>query len=165
MSAAIAAIPAAASAQMSATSPMPAASMAPMAPMASPAATSAPMTPAELTFYTKASTALRTLYPTPAKAEKAGWFRYNNEDDSGAISYMNPKYFETPDALHPQQLWYDVHGRLLGGDFSQLVVKHPKGPTLFGISPDRFGNTPLHIHWGTHSRRWGRRVRPLHLAG
>ena len=38
-------------------------------------------------------------------------------------------------------------GRLLGGYFSQLVVKHPKGPTLFGISPERFGNTPLHIHW------------------
>jgi hypothetical protein len=109
--------------------------------------TPAPMTPAELAFYTKASGALRTLYPQPALAEKAGWFRYNNEDDSGAISYINPKYFETPDALHPQQLWYDVKGRLLGGDFSQLVVKHPNGPTLFGISPERFGNTPLHIHW------------------
>ena len=35
----------------------------------------------------------------PAKAERGGWFRYNNEDDSGAISYINPKYFETPDAL------------------------------------------------------------------
>jgi hypothetical protein len=132
LSLAIAIVPGVASAQMS---PMPASSV-------------APMTPAELSFYTKASAALQALYPTPAKAEKAGWFRYNNEDDSGAISYMNPKYFETPDALHPQQLWYDVHGKLLGGDFSQLVVKHPKGPTLFGISPSRFGNTPLHIHWG-----------------
>jgi hypothetical protein len=108
-----------------------------------------PMTPAEHSFYTKASTALGTLYATPAKAEKAGWFRYNNEDDSGAISYMNPKYFETPDVLHPQQLWYDVHGKLLGADFSQLVAKHPKGPApLFGISPSRFSESPLHIHWG-----------------
>jgi hypothetical protein len=145
LSIAIVAVPGIANAQMS---PMPAVSMAPMAPMASPAATSAPMTPAELSFFTKASTALRTLYPTPAKAEKAGWFRYNNEDDSGSISYINPKYFETPDALHPQQLWYDMHGMLLGGDFSQLIVKHPAGPTLLGISPNRFSKAQLHIHWG-----------------
>jgi hypothetical protein len=108
----------------------------------------APLTPAERAFYAKASATLQRLYPTPAAAQKAGWFRYNNEDDSGAISYMNPAYFNTPDAAHPQQLWYDVHGRLLGGDFSQTVASHPKGPALFSISASRFGNTPLHIHYG-----------------
>ena len=46
--------------------------------------------------------------------------------DTGAISYINPAYYDTPDALHPQQLWYDVNGRLLGADFSQLVATHPK---------------------------------------
>jgi hypothetical protein len=108
----------------------------------------APLTPAEHAAYVRAASVLHRLYPTPAAAIKAGWFRYNNEDDSGAISYMNPKYFETPDVAHPQQLWYDVHGRLLGGDFSQLVALHPKGPTLFGFSPARFGQVPLHIHYG-----------------
>jgi hypothetical protein len=107
----------------------------------------APLTPAEHAVYMHAASVLQHLYPTPAAAIKAGWFRYNNEDDSGAISYMNPKYFETPDVAHPQQLWYDVHGRLLGCDFSQKVALHPKGPTLFGISPARFGQVPLHIHY------------------
>lgn len=108
----------------------------------------APLTAAEKSFYAKASVELAQLYPNPAAATKAGWFRFNNEDRTGAISYVNPKYFDTPDATHPQQLWYDVHGRLLGGDFSQTVATAPNGPTLFGISPARFGEVPLHIHYG-----------------
>jgi hypothetical protein len=108
----------------------------------------APLTPAERRFYATASTALRTRYPTPAAAERGGWFRYNNEDETGAISYMNPAYFNSPDPAHPQQLWYDVHGRLLGADFSQTVAAHPAGPTLFGISSARFHEIPLHVHYG-----------------
>jgi len=108
----------------------------------------APLTAAESAFYAAASSTLLKLYPRPAAAIKAGWDRYNNEDRTGAISYINPKYFETPDPQHPQQLWYDVHGRLLGGDFSQTYAAHPNGPTLFGISPERFGEVPLHIHYG-----------------
>jgi hypothetical protein len=87
------------------------------------------------------------LYPTPAAAEKAGYFRFNNEDRSGAISYENSKYFDSPDAGHPQQLWYDVNGRLLGGDWSQTVASAPGGPTLFGLSAVRFHTIPLHVHY------------------
>jgi hypothetical protein len=108
----------------------------------------APLTRAERAFYAAASSTLPKLYPNPAAAEKAGWFRFNNEDDTGAISYINVKYFNTPDAQHPQELWYDVHGRLLGGDFSQTVASAPHGPTLFGISRSRFHKIPLHVHYG-----------------
>jgi hypothetical protein len=86
-------------------------------------------------------------YPNPAAAEKAGYFRYNNEDKSGAISYENSAYFDSPDVAHPQQLWYDVNGRLLGGDWSQTVASAPGGPTLFGLSPARFHKIPLHVHY------------------
>jgi hypothetical protein len=116
-------------------------------PTATPPPAQAPMTPAEQSFYAQASATLQKLYPTPAAAAKAGYFRYNNEDRSGAISYENPKFFETPDVEHPQQLWYDVNGRLLGGDFSQLVASHPDGPTLFGLSAARFHKIPLHVHY------------------
>jgi hypothetical protein len=133
--AALALVPSVAGAQM--TMPMGAAPPKP-----------APLTAAEQRFYDQASTTLRKLYPSPAAAEKAGYFRFTNEDRSGAISYENPKYFETPDAEHPQQLWYDVHGRLLGGDFSQTVAAHPEAPTLFGLSASRFHKIPLHIHYG-----------------
>jgi len=116
-------------------------------PMGTPPAGQAPLTPAEQRFYDRASTTLQKLYPNPAAAAKAGYFRFNNEDRSGAISYENPQYFETPDVAHPQQLWYDVNGKLLGGDFSQTVALHPDAPTLGGLSPVRFHKIPLHVHY------------------
>jgi hypothetical protein len=115
-------------------------------PVAAP--TQAPLSRAERAFYSVASTTLLKRYPHPAAAQRAGYFRFSNEDDTGAISYINPAYFETPDPQHPQELWYDVHGRLLGGDFSQIVALHPHGPTLFGISRKRFHKVRLHIHYG-----------------
>ena len=120
---------------------------APLMPMATAAPAEQPMSAAEQTFYQLASSTLSKLYPTPESAERAGWKRFNNEDRTGAISYVNPAYFDSPDAQHPQQLWYDVRGRLLGADFSQLVATHPNGPSLFGIAPARFGKVPLHIHY------------------
>jgi hypothetical protein len=117
-------------------------------PMAPPPPPQAPMTPAEQSFYDQASATLQKLYPNPAAAAKAGYYRFNNEDRSGAISYENPKYFETPDVAHPQQLWYDVNGKLLGGDFSQTVAAHPDAPTLFGLQAARFHKIPLHVHYG-----------------
>jgi hypothetical protein len=116
-------------------------------PMGTPPPTQAPITPAEQSFYDQASTTLQKLYPNPAAAAKGGYFRFNNEDRSGAISYENPKYFETPDVAHPQQLWYDVNGKLLGGDFSQTLALHPDAPTLGGLSPSRFHKIPLHVHY------------------
>jgi len=116
-------------------------------PMATAAPTQAPLTAAEQTFYTTASAAVTKAYPTPAAAEKAGYFRFNNEDRSGAISYENPKYFDSPDVAHPQQLWYDVNGRLLGGDWSQTVATAPNGPTAFGLQAARFHKIPLHVHY------------------
>ena len=136
--AALAAVPAIAGAQMATPMAM---------PMATAAPTQAPMTATEQAFYTTASATLAKLYPTVADAQKAGYFRFNNEDRSGAISYENPAYFDSPDAGHPQQLWYDVNGRLLGADFSQTVASAPNGPTLFGLQPARFHKIPLHVHY------------------
>lgn len=101
----------------------------------------------EQRFYRRASETLQHLYPNPAVAEKAGYFRFSNEDRTGAISYVNPNYFNTPEVAHPQQLWFDVHGRLLGADFSQTVAAHPT-PTLFELQRSRFHHVPLHIHFG-----------------
>ena len=104
-----------------------------------------PLVPLEQSFATRVTNALTKLYATTADAEKAGYFRYTNEDRTGAISYANPKYFNS-DESHPSQLWYDVNGRLLGADFSQLVATAPE-PTLFGLSPIRFHKIGLHVHY------------------
>lgn len=108
----------------------------------------APLTPTEQSFYEQASAIVRRLYPTPASAERVGYFQYTNEDRTGAISYENVLYFDTPDMAHPQQLWYDVNGRLIGGDWSQKASSAPNGPTLFGLQRSRFHHIPLHVHFG-----------------
>jgi hypothetical protein len=116
-------------------------------PMATADPTQAPLTSAEQTFVTQASAAVQQRYATIAAAQAAGYRRYTNEDRTGAISYVNPAYMDSPDVAHPQQLWYDVNGRLLGGDWSQTVATAPNGPTLFGLQPSRFHRIPLHIHY------------------
>lgn len=118
---------------------------------ATPSPYEGPLTPSEQSFYERASAALQKLYPNPAAAERVGYFRYTNEDRTGAISYENIAYFNTPDLAHPQQLWYDVNGRLLGGDWSQTVASAPNGPNLFGIGRGRFHHVALHIHFGLYN--------------
>jgi hypothetical protein len=92
------------------------------------------------------STALNRRYPTPAAAEKAGYVRYTNEDETGAISYADREWSSTTQE-RPSQLWYDVNGRLLGADYSVLAADHPAPPPLFGITPSRFFEKNAHIHY------------------
>jgi hypothetical protein len=92
---------------------------------------------------------LPRLYPTPAAANAAGYVRYTNEDNTGAISYVDTAYWVSPNADHPAQLWYDVHGRLIGADYSTLQSLAPNGPSLFGIDPKRFVTIGAHVHYVT----------------
>jgi hypothetical protein len=113
------------------------------------AATKAPPdtpTAAEQPFVTKATAELQKLYGTEALADKAGYYRYNNEDKTGAISWVNPKYW-TSDETHPSQVWYDVKGRLIGVDYSVpwTDAKHP--PKMWGIDPRRWFEFEHHVHW------------------
>src|SRR5207245_8265222 len=77
-------------------------------------------------------------------AEKAGHFRYTNEDDTGAISYTNRQWNST-DIKHPSQLWYDKNGNLLGADFSVPVTSSAR-PNVFGVNPGRWYLFDDHIH-------------------
>jgi hypothetical protein len=87
---------------------------------------------------------LMKRFPTAASAEAAGYFRYTNEDSTGAISYANLQW--TSDATHPSQLWYDVNGNLLGADFSQPAAA--TAPTIWGILPARWDHfAHPHVHY------------------
>lgn len=121
------------------------------APAATATATPAP-TPnpkpqgAEVAFVTAIQTDLMARFPTAADAEKAGYFRYTNEDNTGAISYANLKWSSTDDKS-PSQLWYDVNGKLLGADFSVLIADSPKKPNLWGVMPARWEKFGQHVHY------------------
>ncbi len=118
-----------------------------------PAATPAPaVSSAERTFLTTIMRELPKRYPNPAAAAKAGYARYGNEDNTGAISYVNDgRYWNVTDPLHPSQLWYDVRGRLIGADYSVLQsnVRAGAKPTTLGIDSKRFGKNGAHIHYVT----------------
>jgi len=126
-------------------------SLAALSPLASnAAATKAPPdtpTAAEQPFVTRATAELQKMYGTTKLASAAGYFRYNNEDRTGAISWVNPKN-STSDETHPYQIWYDVKGRLIGVDYSlpYTNAKHP--PSKWGIIPARWFEFPSHVHFG-----------------
>jgi hypothetical protein len=107
---------------------------------------SGPLSPSEQQFVKSIQADLMKRFPTAADAERAGYFRYTNEDDTGAISYANLQW-QSADIRHPSQLWYDKHGNLLGADFSVLTSSSPNRPKLFGVNPGRWTEFDDHIHW------------------
>ncbi len=98
---------------------------------------------AEVAFITAIQKDLNARFPNPAAAEAAGYFRYTNEDNTGAISYANTQW--TSDIHHPSQLWFDVNGNLLGADFSQ--PDGPSAPNLWGVMPARWDHFRPHVHY------------------
>jgi hypothetical protein len=89
---------------------------------------------------------LMARYPTAQDAVKAGYFRYTNEDEDGAISYANLQW-DTTDPARPSQLWYDVKGNLLGADFSRLQAGSPEPPNVWGVDFRRWASFREHIHY------------------
>jgi hypothetical protein len=105
-----------------------------------------PVAASEKPFVAAIQADLMSRYPTAADAEKAGYIRYSNPDDSGAISYAN-LHWQSTDAKHPSQLWYDKNGKLLGADYSVLLGTSPGRPTLWGINPGRWVEFDGHVHY------------------
>lgn len=108
-------------------------------------------TAAEAPFIAKLQQDIPARFSTIAAAQKAGYFQYTGEDNTGAISYVNLKVWNSIDLDVPNQLWYDVNGRLLGVDYTVLQAQSPTPPTtLFGyaIDPSRWVHRGPHMHFG-----------------
>lgn len=104
-----------------------------------------PLSPGETAFVKAIQSDLMKRFPTAADAEKAGYIRYTNADNTGAISYANLQW-NSPDPMHPSQLWYDKAGNLLGADFSLLQTGSTR-PSIFGVNPGRLYEFDDHVHW------------------
>jgi hypothetical protein len=102
-------------------------------------------TAAEQPFVSKVTADLQARFPTAADAVKAGYLRYTDEDETGAISYANREW-TSADTAHPSQLWYDVKGKLLGADYSVPLSATP--PKLWGVDPARWQTFHAHVHYG-----------------
>ncbi len=117
-----------------------------LAPLASRAADSGQPTAAEQPFVTRISADLTARFPTPEAARKVGYLRYTNEDNTGAISYAN-RMWDSVDAEHPSQLWFDAKDRLIGADYS-VPMTGTTPPDRFGLLPSRWQKFPAHVHYG-----------------
>jgi hypothetical protein len=110
----------------------------------------APLSPhpegAEVSFVRGIQSDLRARFPTARSAERAGYFRYTEEDDTGAISYANLRW-RSGDPQHPSQLWYDVRGNLLGADFSVPRAAAAQPPQLWGVNAQRWASFRAHVHY------------------
>ena len=135
-------VPAPALAQAMMSAPQPAAERPKLSPLP---------TAAEQPFIAKIQHDIPARFASVAAAERAGYFRYTGEDDTGAISYVNLKLWNSIDIDMPNQLWYDVNGRLLGVDYTVLQSRSPAAPAgLFGyaIEPARWVRRGPHMHYG-----------------
>jgi hypothetical protein len=102
---------------------------------------------AEVAFVSGIQKDLDARYSTVAAAQAAGYFRYTNEDSTGAISYANLQW-DSADPQHPSQLWYSVDGKFLGADFSQpMAANSTTPPNLWGVDPSRWVKFRAHIHY------------------
>lgn len=134
-----------------AIAPIAAAAQAVPGPAAAPAKISPMPTAAEQPFISRLQQEIPRRYATVDAAKKAGYFQYTQEDSTGAISYVNLKYWNSLDFNFPNQLWYDVNGRLLGVDYTLLKSTSPAIPaTLFGyrVEPGHWEQHGDHVHWG-----------------
>ncbi len=110
-------------------------------------------TASEAAFITAMQTDLNRRFATEAAGEAAGYFRYTNADDTGAISYAN-LHWASSDVHHPSQLWYDKDGHLLGADYSVLKTGN-KRPERWGIQSGRWSEFDEHIHYVTKDPKTG----------
>jgi hypothetical protein len=121
-----------------------------------------PLNPAEKAFVAAIQADLNARFATAADAEKAGYVRYTSEDGTGAISYAN-RQWQSNDAKHPSQLWYDKNGNLLGADFSVLKTGNAP-PNLWGINPGRWWEFDRHMHWVTRDPASGNVTYDFYIA-
>jgi len=129
-----------------AASPTPAAT-APAKPSPTPAP---PASAAEARFVSAVTKDLQSRFATTAAATAGGYFQYTDEDETGAISWVNTSYFKS-DPQHPSQLWYDINGRLIGADWSVLQADSPSKPSVWGVDLSRWITFRAHVHFGVKS--------------
>jgi len=113
---------------------------------ASPAQSDRPA-PNEAAFIGHVARVLLTRYPTVAQAEKGGYKQTTGIDEDGTAIYFNGD-FSRVDALHPNFLWYDRAGKLVGLDYELPQSAYPSPPTLgYPVAPSRWTVVREHVHF------------------
>ncbi|HVA38833.1 MAG TPA: hypothetical protein VNJ51_14595 [Candidatus Dormibacteraeota bacterium] len=128
--------------------------------LAAAPARAADTTPAEAAFVARVAKALLAAYPTAVQAEKAGYVQTTGVDEDGTAIYFDHDFAHVS-ALHPNFLWYDRQGKLVGLDYEYPQANYPKTPTsLYPVAASRWTVVHEHVHF---AYRIG--AGPVHLRG
>jgi len=113
------------------------------------AATSPPLTDSEKAFVTKTSATLNSEYPNTTSAKSAGFtMLFDTIGDDNTYDWTNMSFNGlTPD--HPNFLWYDRNGHLVGVDWEFPTTAHAPAPQLaaFPVKAARWTEIPEHVHY------------------
>jgi hypothetical protein len=103
---------------------------------------------AEAQFIAGVSKSLAAEYPTVAAAEAHGFMQMTKLESDGTMIFATMKYAGM-DADHPNFLWYDRHGKLVGLDYEYPVSSWPKppGPSVYPVAASRWVTIHQHVHF------------------
>lgn len=126
------------------------------------AATMAPMTHSSMTgsmqqpkpnatetaFIQSVSAGLLAAYPTVQQATAAGYIRMTKLESDNTYVYSTMTYTKI-DRLHPNFLWYDRNGKLVGLDYEYPKSSWPSfpGTSVYPVMASRWVTIPQHVHF------------------
>ena len=116
--------------------------------MATPAMQPKP-TAAESAFVSTVSAALLAKYPTAKNAEAAGYVRLTRLSPEDHTYVYTTMTYDKIDRLHPNFLWYDRKGKLVGLDYEYPKWAWPKIPsmTAYPVAASRWVTIEQHMHY------------------
>lgn len=102
-------------------------------------------TPAEKAYIEHVAKVLLARYPSPAAAEKAGYRKTTGFDSSGTAIYFDFT-FSRISRLHPNFLWYDRQGHLVGLDYEFPQTHGSRPPAGYPVGRQRWTTIHPHVH-------------------
>lgn len=124
----------------------------------------------EATFIAGIQQKMLEKYPTASSAVRGGYFAMTGIGDDNTAVYFNGRFVGV-DANHPNFLWYDRHGKLVGLDYEYPVRSSPRPPgrKVFPVLQSRWTVVDAHAHFAYRVghgplQMHGARVRPNLVA-
>ena len=127
---------------------MPAAMLAACATLALLGTTAPPKpTATEAAFVARVAQTLTASYPTRAAAERSGYMALSTKIGADGTYDLTNMDFAHVSLAHPNFLWYDRSGRLVGTDYELPTKQYPKPPALFPVASTRWSRIHEHVHF------------------